>query len=111
MARNYVQPGDTITVIAPRAVSAGSGVLVGALFGVALADAAQGAQVEIRRVNVWDLVKTAGQAWTQGIKLYWDNAAFAVTTTANGNLLIGTAAQAQASADIVGRVLLTGQIA
>ncbi|WP_010218854.1 DUF2190 family protein [Sphingomonas sp. PAMC 26621] len=109
MAKNYVQPGETLTLIAPRAVSSGSGLLVGALFAVALADAASGSQVEARRVGVWDLAKAAG-AWTQGQKVYWDNAAFNLTTTATSNTLVGVVAQAQASADTVGRVLLTGQV-
>lgn len=34
-----------------------------------------------------------------------------MTATATGNTLIGVARQSQASADTVGRVLLTGQIA
>ena len=110
MAMNYVQPGDTITLIAPRAVAAGAGVLVGALFGVALSPAAQGAPVECRHEDVFDLAKATGQAWTQGAKIYWDNTAFNCTTSASGTTLIGAAMQAQASGDIVGRVLLTGQL-
>jgi len=109
MARNYVQQGQTLTLIAPRTVASGSGILVGALFAVALADAAAGQPVEARRVEVFDLAKATG-AWTQGQKVYWDNTAFNVTTTATNNTLIGVATQAQASADAVGRVLLTGQV-
>ncbi|KQR81177.1 DUF2190 family protein [Sphingomonas sp. Leaf343] len=110
MARNYVQPGQTLTVTAPRTVGSGAGLLIGAIFGVALADAASGTPVEIRRVEVWDLTKTTGEAWTAGQKLYWDNTNFRVTSTAGSNTLIGAATQAQASADTVGRVLLSGQI-
>ena len=33
--RNYVQPGNTVTVTAPYSVLSGAGVLVGSLFGVA----------------------------------------------------------------------------
>ena len=109
MARGYVQPGQTLTLIAPRALVSGAGMLVGAIFAVALADAAQGAPVEARRVEVFDLAKATGEAWTQGQKVYWDNTAFRVTTTAAGNTLIGAATQAQAAGDAVGRVLLTGQ--
>lgn len=109
MARNFVQPGETLTLPAPRALASGQGFLVGALFAVALAAAAIGAPVEGRRVGVWSLTKASGEAWTVGQRLYWDNTAFRVTSTAAGNTLIGVAAQAQASADTVGRVLLTGQ--
>ena len=111
MARNYVQPGETLTLPAPRALASGDGFVVGALFAVALAAAAIGKPVEGRRVDVFDLTKAAGAAWTAGQKVYWDNTAFNVTTTAGGNTLIGVATQAAASAAIVGRVLLTGQIA
>lgn len=112
MARNFIQPGDTITMTAPYAVASGGGVLVGAVFGVALHDAAQGAPLEAKRAGVFDMPKAAGQAWVADTtKLYWDNAAKNLTSTATGNTLVGVARQNQASADVIGRVLLTGQIA
>lgn len=110
MARNYVQPGETLTLIAPRALASGDGFLVGNIFAIALTAAAAGAPVEGRRVGVFDGPKATG-AWTTGQKLYWDNTAFNLTTTATNNVLVGAAVQAQASADTVGRALLTGQIA
>ncbi|KQM92226.1 hypothetical protein ASE70_15035 [Sphingomonas sp. Leaf22] len=110
MARNYVTEGKTLTLIAPRTVAAGAGMLVGAIFAVALADAAVGRPVEARRVEVFDLAKATGEAWTQGQLVYWDNTNFRVTTSASGNTMIGAATQAQASADAVGRVLLTGRV-
>ena len=111
MARNYVQPGETLTFTAPRALTSGDGFMVGSIFAVALTTAAIGKPVEGRLVDVFDLTKAAGAAWTPGQKLYWDNTAFNVTATAGGNALIGAAVQAAASAAVVGRVLLTGQIA
>ncbi|MFZ3484271.1 DUF2190 family protein [Sphingomonas sp. 3-13AW] len=112
MARNFIQPGETITMTAPYAVTSGAGLLVGAVFAVALASAAQGAPVEARRVGVFDMTKAPGEAWVADTtKLYWDNTNKRVTSTATGNTLIGVARQSQASADTVGRVLLTGQIA
>jgi predicted RecA/RadA family phage recombinase len=111
MARNFVQPGETLTLTAPRALTSGDGFMVGAIVAVALATAAIGKPVEARRVGVWDLTKAAGAAWTPGQKLYWDNTAFNVTATAGSNALIGVAVQAAASAAVIGRVLLTGQIA
>ena len=111
MARNFVQPGETVTLTAPRALASGDGFMVGGIFAVALAAAAIGKPVEARRVGVWDLTKTAGAAWVPGQKLYWDNTAFSVTATAGANALIGAAMQAATSAAVVGRVLLTGQVA
>jgi predicted RecA/RadA family phage recombinase len=45
--KNYVHEGQTLTVVAPYAVSSGGGVKVGNLFGVAVYDAAQNASLEI----------------------------------------------------------------
>lgn len=111
MARGFVQPGETVTALAPYAVSSGGGFKLGSLFAVALFDAAQSAPVEGRRVGVWDLPKNTGEAWVAWTsKLYWDDTNKRLTTTANSNLLVGLATQAQASGDTVGRALLTGQI-
>ncbi|HGG04732.1 MAG TPA: DUF2190 family protein [Aliiroseovarius sp.] len=106
--KNYIQPGDTVTVAAPADVLSGAGVLVGALFGVAAYDALTAADVEISRRGVFDLAKTSAQAWTQGAKIYWDNSAKVCTTTASGNTLIGVAVLAAANPSSTGRVLLDG---
>ena len=44
--KNFVQHGLTITLAAPAAITSGSGVQVGAIFGVAMHDAASGDPVE-----------------------------------------------------------------
>jgi predicted RecA/RadA family phage recombinase len=106
MARNFVQPGETLTLTAPRALTSGDGFMVGAIVAVALATAAIGKPVEARRVGVWDLTKAAGAAWTPGQKLYWDNTAFNVTTTVGTNTQIGVATAAAASGDATARVKL-----
>jgi predicted RecA/RadA family phage recombinase len=105
--KNYVQPGETITVTAPYAVSSGGGVLVGNIFGVATNDAANGASVEIITEGVVDIVKASG-AVTQGQLIFWDNSAKVVTTVnGGGNMPIGVATQAQNSGDATARVLLS----
>ena len=40
--KNYVQPGNTITLTAPYAVTSGDGLLVGSIFGIASGAAALG---------------------------------------------------------------------
>ena len=108
--KNYVQEGDVLTVTAPAAVLSGAGVLVGSIFGVASADSASGAEVEIQLEGVFDLAKAASQAWTVGALIYWDNATKVCTTTASGNKLIGTAVLAvdNAAGSVIGRVRLNG---
>lgn len=106
--KNYVQPGNTITLAAPYAVASGDGLLVGAIFGVATAAAANAEPVEAALAGVFDLKKVGSQAWAAGDKIYWDNTAKETTKTATANTLIGVAIEAVANGagDIVGRVRL-----
>lgn len=106
--KNYVQPGDTVSVTAPAAVSAGDGVLVGSLFGVAANDADSGAAIEIVTKGVFDLAKVSAQAWSEGDLIYWDSAADNATTTASGNTLIGVAVADAANPTSTGHVRLNG---
>lgn len=110
--KNYIQPGDQMTVTAPATVASGAGVLVGSLFGVAVHDAASGSAVEIATTGVFDLAKAGSQAWTVGARIYWDDSAKVATTAAaaGANKLIGVAAAAVGSGadETVGRVRLTG---
>ena len=105
---NYIQPGNTVTLIAPYDVTSGSGLLVGSIFGVASGDALSGEEVETALVGVFDLAKTASQAWIAGDKVYWDDTNKVVTKTATGNTLIGAAVAAVAggAGDVIGRVRL-----
>ncbi len=107
--KNYVQPGDNITVPAPADVSAGDPVKVGVLFGVAQADALSGADVVIVTRGVFDLPKTSAQAWTVGAAIYLvPGTGLCTTATTTGNLLIGTAAAAAANPSGTGLVRLNG---
>lgn len=106
--KNYIQPGDTVTLIAPAVVASGAGVLVGSIFGVAAGAAASGAAVEVVTTGVFDLAKVEAQAWTQGARIYWDDTAKVATTTASTNKLIGVAVEAAANPTATGRVRLSG---
>lgn len=110
--KNFVQPGDMVSVTAPYALASGAGCLVGSLFGVASAAADNGAAVEIATRGVFDLAKAGSQAWTVGARIYWDDSAKVTTTAAasGANKLIGVAVAAVGSGagETTGRVLLTG---
>ncbi|CUH17814.1 hypothetical protein JSE7799_00411 [Jannaschia seosinensis] len=108
--KNYVQPGNTITLAAPYAVASGDGLLVGSIFGVASGDAASGESVEVALVGVFDLKKVASQTWSAGDKVYWDNTNKEATKTATGNTAVGVAVEAVAggAGDLIGRVRLNG---
>lgn len=108
--KNYVQPGNTITLTAPYAVTSGDGLLVGSIFGVAAGNAILGDPVETAVEGVYDLKKVASQAWAAGDKIYWDNTAKQTTKTLTANTLIGVATEAVAggATDLIGRVRLNG---
>lgn len=92
--RNYVQPGNTLTIPAPSAVASGSGVQVGSIFGVANGDALPGGDLDLDTVGVFTLPKVSALALGIGDPVYWDGTAKVVTGTAAGNQRIGVAVTA-----------------
>ena len=96
--KNYVQPGNTITLTAPYAVTSGDGLLIGSIFGVAAGTAAVGEAVEAALTGVYDLKKVASQAWAAGDKVYWDNTAREATKT---TLIVELATESLADLDEV----------
>jgi predicted RecA/RadA family phage recombinase len=106
--RNFIQDGHTVTLTAPTGgITSGSGLLVGAIFGVAAFDAAAGADVEAALEGVFELPKAADTI-AQGDKLYWDATNKRLTTTATDNTLVGVAIVAAAGAATTVRVRLNG---
>jgi predicted RecA/RadA family phage recombinase len=108
MAKNYIQPGKTITLTAPYQRNTGEGALVGSIFGVALATVANGASGEFATVGVWELAKTNAEAWSAGALIYWDDTNKETTTTATSNKLIGAAVAAAGNPSGTGKVRLNG---
>lgn len=106
--KNYVAPGENITLPAPYAVNAGDGALVGSVFGVAQADTASGADGVFVRRGIFTLAKTEAQAWAQGALVYWDDASKECTTVGTDGVLIGAAAADAADPSTTGDVLLIG---
>lgn len=86
--KTYVQDGNAIDILAPAALTAGQSLLVGDLFGVVLADAASGAPAVIQTSGVFTLRKATGSIGV-GARVFWDDSAKRVTTTAASNRCIG----------------------
>ncbi|MFQ3623607.1 MAG: DUF2190 family protein [Acetobacteraceae bacterium] len=87
--RNFVSPGNTVTLLAPAGgVASGDGLVVGDLFGVAIASAPSGERVALQVTGVVELPKAAGTV-NPGSRVFWDASAGRVTTTATGNRCIG----------------------
>jgi predicted RecA/RadA family phage recombinase len=103
---NFIQTGKTLTLAAPYAVASGAGFQVGAIFAVAVRAAANGDPVEGLREGVFTLPKTAAQAWTQGQKIYWDDANNRCDSDGTVGMLIGTATDVAANPTATGNVLL-----
>lgn len=109
--RNYVQPGENMTFTAPGGgVVSGLGYLIGALFVIATTTQDAGDLFVGLAVGVVSYTKPGTQAWTEGAKIYWDDGAKKMTTTAGGNTLVGTAAEAVGSGadETTGKVRLDG---
>lgn len=106
--QNYLGDGDVLTIIAPTAVVSGQPLLIGAMFGVCLASAAQGQPVEFWLKGTYQLPKNSPEVWAQGVGLYWDNTNAFVTLTSSGNIRIGVAAAPAANPSSVGNVRLNG---
>jgi predicted RecA/RadA family phage recombinase len=95
--KTFIQPGRTLTVVAPTGgVVSGEGVLIGALFGIAQYDAAEGAEVEILTEGVVEIAKTSALAIDVGDRLFWDDTNAVVDKTATAQLCVGVAVAAAA---------------
>ncbi|MGV6848558.1 MAG: DUF2190 family protein [Marinibacterium sp.] len=108
--KNYVQPGENLTVTLSGTVSSGDGVLVGSIFGIAQEDGVSGDAITIIRRGVFDLAKTSAQAWAVGDPVFWDAGNSECTTVVTDNTLIGYAVADAADPSDTGHVLLTGEI-
>lgn len=108
--KNFVAVGNILTLPAPAALTSGQGALIGSIFGVAEKDAASGEEVAFLVTGVLDLPKAPSQAWTVGVKVYWDNTAKVCTTTVGTNTLIGVAVKAVGgtAGETTGTVRLNG---
>ncbi|MCW3477359.1 DUF2190 family protein [Limobrevibacterium gyesilva] len=102
MARNYINDGTIVETVAPSGGAVSGRVLVqGQLAGVALSNAASGANVAIRTLGTFTFPKASGASTSiaAGGNVYWDAAGNAVTNSATSNTRIGVALAAAANAD------------
>lgn len=92
--KNFIQAGDTVTVAAPAAVVSGDFVQVGRVRGIAVTSAASGALVELKTTGVFDIPKTASEAFaTVGLPVYCvlsgDGVKTVTTASGTSNVLVG----------------------
>lgn len=92
--KNYVQDGDTITVVAPSAVTSGDFVQVGRVRGIAVTSVASGASVELKTTGVFTIPKLGSEAFaTVGLPVYCvlasDGVKTVTTASTTANVLVG----------------------
>jgi predicted RecA/RadA family phage recombinase len=105
--KNAYQEGEVITCTAESGgVVSGQPYLVGSLVVIATETVAEGLPYSAAVTGVFQVTKTASQAWTEGVKVYLDVSPREFTTSAGGNTLCGVAAAAAAS----GAALTTGYV-
>lgn len=106
--KNFIGVGNRVTLTAAAVTTSGQPVLIGSLFGIAENSAAIGEPLVLVMNGIYDLTKTASQAWTVGQLIYWDVATSRVTNVVASNKLIGVAVLAvgAGAGEIVGRVRL-----
>jgi predicted RecA/RadA family phage recombinase len=94
--KNYVQPGDSITLTAAAIAASGDGILVNSLFGIASGDAAIGEKLVLTTKGVFNMPKPSTDVIAVGAVLYWDDSAGLVTTDddTGSNARIGLAVTA-----------------
>lgn len=108
--KNYIQPGDRITVTAAAAASSGDGVLVGSLFGIAFGDAGIGDTLTLATTGVFRMPKPSTDVLTVGAPVYWDDSAGLATADddTGNNPLIGVAVTAAGNPSSAVNVRLNG---
>ena len=110
MAKNFLKHGDVIGLTSPSGgVVSGQGFMSGALFGVAMYDAAAGLPVEAAAIGVWTLPKpNSVVAFSEGETVYWDATNSLCKKTAAGYFPIGAATTVAAATDATVNVRLNG---
>lgn len=97
--KNFIQPGEMIEVTLAAAAVSGEAALIGSLFGVASKSGAIGEKIAYALEGVFELPKVTADVMAQGAKVYWDNTAKKLTTTAMSNSLVGVAFAAAGNGD------------
>lgn len=110
--KNYIQPGDVLTITngSGAARVSGDGILVGAKVAIVTGAIAAAAQGEAMFRGVFSHAKStgAGTGGAQGANAYWDNTARAFTAVVGTNTLAGYFAKTCADGDTTCEVKLTG---
>lgn len=106
--KNFVQPGENLTIPAPADVSSGGVVIAGKILGIACGDALNGVSVDVATTGIFDVPKVAEDAFTLGGDVYWNTSSKLATTTSGGNTRLGVAVAAAGASTATVRCRLSG---
>lgn len=96
--KNFIQPGDILTLTAPSGgVVSGNVYKINDLIVVAVHSAAVGEDFEGRCTGVMEVPKASADSFSAGAKIYWNDSSKEMTTTSGGNTLVGVASETVAS--------------
>lgn len=103
--------GNCLQLTAPYALTSGQWLKIGNIFGVAGAAAASGDKFACYVEGEYEVTKVGSQAWTEGLRIYWDDSQKKFTSTnTSGNTIAGVATEAVGSGSTAttGKVRLSG---
>lgn len=115
---NFIEEGEILALTVPGGgVTKGLAYKIGSLVVLAtvsvtaaevVADATIKASFMV--TGVAEVVKNTGggTAWTEGLKIYWDDSAKKFTKTSSANTLVGVATAAAGDSAATGKVRLDG---
>ena len=107
--RNYIQPGNVLTLTSSFGIFSGQGVLLNKFFGVANYDCPiPGNPIEVSVVGVYSLPKAATIVFAVGDPVYWNDTDHNVTSVGTAHTLIGAATAAAGASDTTAAVRLNG---
>src|SRR5262245_54345882 len=109
MATRMYSQGQSIQVLAPANVTAGTGFLLGQLLLMPLHTASSGALVEAVAEFEMDIAKTSALAITAGDALYWDDTNKVVNKTSSGQKEVGWAIRDAANPSSTVRAIIRPQ--
>ena len=108
---NYIQEGNTLTLVADAAIAAGEAMLKGKIFGVAVKNVAANEKGEFRTAGVFELPALGTDVAAECAIWYWDSGNKRLTITATSNTRVGVAVEAKAAGATTAIIKLDAVIA
>ena len=105
--KTFVQPGNTIDVLAPANVSSGFGVRLVSLFGIASNTVLSGEALTIQVEGVVDVAKLSANVMAVGDKVNWNNSNAEVQLATSDLDGVGTVVEAAGNGVLTVKIKLT----